>query len=571
MKEGGFYMTKKVLIVGGVAGGASAAARVRRLDEHAEVIMFERGPHVSFSNCSLPYHLSGIVEDSEDLVLISPETFKKRYNIEARVHQEVIQINRDKKTLTVKDLVTGKKYEETYDKLVLSPGASPIRPNLEGINNANVFTVRNVVDIENLNAYINQSNIKDVAVIGGGFIGVEVAENLKLSGHDVTLVEFADQVMAPYDYDMAQILHKEMVDHGVELVLNDGLSEIQDGYVTTHSGKKIDAQAVVMAIGVRPETSLAEEAGLEMGETGAIKVDHNYLTNDQDIYAIGDAIEVYHRLLHKPTRLALAGPAQKQARAAADHMYGNPARNIGVIGSSSIRLFDLNAASTGLNAKTAKEAGIQHDYVYLMPSDKVGLMPNSHPMHFKLIFEYPTGRILGAQAIGKGNVDKRIDVIATMITMNGTLEDLKDLELSYSPMLGTAKDVVNHAALVGLNIMQSKYKEVKVSEVRGLVESNAFIIDAREKGEYAAGHLKNAVNIPLSEFRERLDEIPIDQPVYVHCRSGQRSYNMVMALQNLGYDNVYNISGSYLGINLYEFFNDLVTGREKIVTEYNFN
>ncbi|MTW88256.1 pyridine nucleotide-disulfide oxidoreductase [Virgibacillus dakarensis] len=563
-------MGKKVLIVGGVAGGASVAARVRRLDEGAEIIMFEKGPHVSFSNCSLPYHLSGIVEDSEKLVLMSPDIFKNRYNIQARVQQEVIQINRDKKTITVKDLMSDKTYEEDYDKLVLSPGASPIRPNLEGIDNSNVFTVRNVVDIENINSYIKQKGIKDIAVIGGGFIGVEVAENLKLADYNVTLVEFANQVMAPFDYDMAQILHKEMVDHGVNLVLDDGLAQISDGYIITNSGRKIDAQAVVLAIGVRPETNLAKEAGLEIGETGAIKVDSNYLTSDKDIYAVGDAIEVYHRLLQKQTRLALAGPAQKQARAAADHMYGIPNRNIGVIGSSSIHLFDLNAASTGLNARTAEQAGMMYDYVYLMPGDKVGLMPDSNPLHFKLVYEYPTGRILGAQAIGKGNVDKRIDVIATMITMNGTLEDLKDLELTYSPMLGTAKDVVNHAALVGLNLLQGRYKEVKVSQVRELVESNAFIIDAREKGKYNAGHFKNAVNIPLSEFRQRLDEIPKDQPVYIHCRSGQRSYNMVMALQNLGYENVYNISGSYLGVNLYEYFNDLVTGRERIVTEYNF-
>ncbi|WP_077620683.1 FAD-dependent oxidoreductase [Bacillus sinesaloumensis] len=563
-------MSKKVVVVGGVAGGASVAARVRRLDENAEVIMFEKGPHVSFSNCSLPYHLSGIVEDSEKLVLMSPEMFKNRYNIEARVHQEVIKINRELKTITVKDWVTNNTYEESYDKLVLSPGATPIRPNIEGINNSNVFTVRNVADIERINSYIKQNGIKDVAVIGGGYIGVEVAENLKLADYNVTLVEFADQVMAPFDYDMAQILHKEMMDHGLNLIVNDGLAKIEDGFVTTNSGKKIDAQAVVLAIGVKPETSIAAEAGLEVGETGAIKVDHNYLTNDKSIYAVGDAIEVYHRLLHKPTRLALAGPAQKQARAAADHMYGIPSRNLGVIGSSSIHLFDLNAASTGLNARVAEQAGMNYDYVYLMPGDKVGLMPNSNPMHFKLIYEYPTGRILGAQAIGKGNVDKRIDVIATMITMNGTLEDLKDLELTYSPMLGTAKDVVNHAALVGLNLLQGRYKEVKVSQVRDLVENHAFIIDAREKGEYKAGHFKNAVNIPLSEFRNRLDEIPSDQPVYIHCRSGQRSYNMVMALQHLGYENVYNISGSYLGVNLYEYFNDVVTGREKIVTEYNF-
>lgn len=563
-------MGKKVLVVGGVAGGASAAARVRRLDESAEIIMFEKGPHVSFSNCSLPYNLSGIVENSEDLILMNPDIFRNRYNIEARVNQEVIGINREKNTITVNDLSADQTYEESYDKLVLSPGASPIRPDLEGINNPNVFTVRNVVDIQNINSYVKQKSIKDIAVIGGGFIGVEVAENLRLADYHVSLVEFADQIMAPYDYDMAQILHKEMVDHGVELVVNDGLQKIGDGYIETQSGRKIDAQAVVLAIGVRPETDLAKEADLEIGETGAIKVDHNYLTSDKDIYAVGDAIEVYHRLLHKPTRLALAGPAQKQARAAADHMYRIPNRNPGVIGSSSIHLFDLNAASTGINVRTADQAGINCDYVYIIPGDKVGLMPNSNPMHFKLVYEYPTGRILGAQAIGKGNVDKRIDVIATVIMMNGTLEDLKDLELTYSPMLGTAKDVVNHAALVALNLLNERYEEVKVSQVRELVEDNAFIIDARERSEYNGGHFKNAVNIPLSEFRQRLDEIPTDRPVYIHCRSGQRSYNMVIALKNLGYQNVYNISGSYLGVNLYEYYNDLVTGRDKIVTDYNF-
>lgn len=564
-------MAKRILIVGGVAGGASAAARLRRLDEHAEIIMFERGPHVSFSNCSLPYHLSGIVEDSDALVLMNPEKFQKRYNIEARVNSEVVKINREKKTIAVKDVISGKTYEEAYDKLILSPGASPIRPrSIEGIDRPNVFTVRNVVDIERLNRYLKNNQVQDVAVIGGGFIGVEVAENLRLAGYNVSLVEFANQILTPFDYDMAQILHKEMMDHGVNLVVNDGLAKIGEGFIKTQSGKKIDAQAVVLAIGVIPETKLAEEAGLEIGETGAIKVDANYVTSDPDIYAVGDAIEVYHRLLSKPARLALAGPAQKQARAAADHMYGIPNRNIGVIGSSSIKLFDLNAASTGLNARTAEAAGFHFDTVYVIPTDKVGLMPDCNVIHFKLVYEKPTGRILGAQAIGKGNVDKRIDVIAAMITMNGTLEDLKNLELTYTPMLGTAKDVVNQAALVALNQLYGKYREVKVSQVRELVERGAFIVDVRERNEFEAGHLKNAINIPLSEFRERLDEIPKDRPVYIHCRSGQRSYNVVMALQHLGYANVINVSGSYLGISLYEYFNDLVTGREKIVTKYNF-
>lgn len=325
-----------------------------------------------------------------------------------------------------------------------------------------------------------------------------------------------------------------------------------------------------MAIGVRPEVSLAVDAGLKLGETGGILVDHNYLTNDKNIYAVGDAIETYNQITKQRTRLPLAGPAQRQARAAADHMYGKPHRYTGVIGSSCIKVFGMNAASTGLTVKAAQKAGIHHDFVYIIPSDKVGLMPDSNPMHFKLVYEVPTGTILGAQAIGKGNVDKRIDVIATMITMGGTLEDLKELELCYAPPFGTAKDVVNLAALVGLNLLNGDFEQVKVSEVRELVESNAFIVDVREKREYEAGHLINAINIPLSELRQRVDEIPQDIPVYMHCRSSQRSYNAVKALYNLGYCNVRNISGSYLGICYYEYYNDQVTGRDKIVTKYNF-
>jgi len=564
-------MSNKIVVIGGVAGGASAAARARRLDELAEIVMFERGPHVSFSNCCLPYRLSDTIDSCDDLVLMSPNCFKTQYNIDARVNSEVTKIKRKEKKVAVKNLETGEEYEESYDKLVLSPGANPILPgSIKGVKKDNVFTIRNVVDIDKLYSYINENNIEDIAVIGAGFIGIEVAENLHNAGKNVSLVEAMDQVMAPFDFDMAQLLHKELYDKKVNLVLNDALVEITDDSIILKSGKKIDAKAVVMAIGVSPETDLAKDAGLEIGETGGIKVNHNYQTSDEDIYAVGDAVEVYSRLTHKNTRLALAGPAQRQARAAADHIYGIPHRNNGTIGSSIVRVFDLNAASTGLNEKTAKEAGISYDVVYVIPGDKVGLMPESNPMHFKLLYEYPTGRIIGAQAIGKGNVDKRIDVIAALILMDGTLEDLKEMELCYAPLFGTAKDVVNHAALVGLNLLNGVFEQVRVTEVRELVENDAFIVDVREEDEYAKGHLVNSVNIPLSELRERTDEIPKDQPVYLHCRSAQRSYNAVMALQGMGYDNVYNISGSFLGICCYEYYLDQTTDREKIVTEYNF-
>ncbi|RLL83999.1 pyridine nucleotide-disulfide oxidoreductase [Petrotoga sp. HKA.pet.4.5] len=565
-------MGKRILIVGGVAGGASVAARARRLDESAEIIMFEKGPHVSFSNCALPFHLSGMVENSEDLVLMTPEQFKKQYNIEARVNNEVIKIIRDQKKVVVRNTQTGEEYEEHYDKLVLSPGAKPILPkSIEGIDRANVFTVRNVVDIVRIKDYIEKNNIKDVAVVGGGYIGIEVAENLKLAGYNVHLIEALDQVMQPFDYDMVQILHKELYDNGVNLILSDSVTKIFDDCVELKSGKKVNARAVIMAVGVCPETSLAKEAGLEIGETGGIKVDHNYRTNDDDIYAVGDAIETYCALSCKPLRLPLAGPAQRQARAAADHIYNIPHINKGTIGSSVVKVFNLNAAATGFNEKKAKANGIPYDFVYIIPQDKVGLMPNSYQLHLKLIYEVPTGRILGAQAISKGDAVKRIDVIATLIRMNGTLEDLKELELCYAPLFSTAKDPVNHAALVGLNLLHGRFRQVPVSKVRELVENGAFIIDCRERDEYEKGHLKTAVNIPLSELRERLNEIPKDRPVYIHCRSSQRSYNAVMALQGRGFNNVINISGSFLGISYYEYYLDQTTGREKIVTAYNFD
>ena len=564
-------MGKRVLIVGGVAGGASAAARIRRLDADASITIFERGEHVSFSNCSLPYYLSRTVEDKDYLVLMTPEGFKNSYDIEVRVNSEVCGIDRILKKIRIKDSVSGQEYEESYDELVLSPGSYPIRPkSIEGVSLPHVFTVRNVNDIAELDQYVAREEIRSVVVIGGGFIGLEVAENLKSAGKQVAVAEAASQIMAPFDYDMSQILQKELYDQGVELAVGDGVKAITEDKVILNSGRELPCDAVVLSIGVLPETELAKQAGLEIGETGAIKVTADYRTSDPHIYAVGDAIEVFQRLTHKPTRLPLAGPALRQARAAADAMYGMSTKNNGVIGSCAVRLFDLNAAATGLNEKTAKENNIPCDFVYTMTMDKVGLMPGSSPMHFKLVFEVPTGRILGAQAIGKGNVDKRIDVIATLIAMNGTLEDLKGLELCYSPVFGTARDVVNLSALVALNVLHGIVKQVHVSEVRELVESKACIIDVRGRDEFEMGHLLGAVNIPLGELRQRISEIPNDRPVYLHCRTSQRSYNAVMALKGRGFDNVINISGSFLGISYYEYFTDMTTGREKILTEYNF-
>jgi NADPH-dependent 2,4-dienoyl-CoA reductase/sulfur reductase-like enzyme len=565
-------MKKKILIVGGVAGGASAAARLRRLSEEDEIIMFEKGPHVSFSNCALPYHLSGVIDEADKLILSSPEKFKAQYNIDARVNSEVISIDRKNKELEIKNTQTGEIYRENYDKLILSPGAKPIVPNIPGIENVNIFTIRNVVDIDKLNKFVKNLNIKEVAVIGGGYIGVEAAENLKEAGYEVSLIEAMEQILKPFDYDMVQILHKEIYDNGINLIVGDKVLSFEKDKVVLASGKKIDAKAVVMAIGVSPEVSLAKEAGLLMGETGAIKVDKNYKTNDDDIYAVGDAIEVYNALTHSMTKLSLAGPALKEARSVANHINGKSGINNGYIGSSAIKVFDYNAAATGLNESLIKvlNMNIKYDIVRLITNDKVGIMPDASPVHFKLIYEVPTGKVLGAQAIGKGDVAKRVDIVATVIKLGGTIEDLKDLELCYAPPYSTAKDVVNYAGYIASNLLNGDFRQVNVDKVRELVESEEYIIDVREIREYENGHIKSAKNIPLSQLRERVNEIPKDIPVYLHCRTGQRSYNAALALQNLGYRNVYNITGSFLGLSFYEYFNDKATGRESIVTEYNF-
>ncbi len=561
----------KYLIVGGVAGGAGTAARLRRLDESAEIIMFDKGPYVSYSNCCLPYRLSGAVDGTEKLVLMNPRQFASQYNIEARVNNQVLSIDLEGKKLKVRDLEKNEDYEESYDKLILAPGATAIVPKIPGIEGANLFTVKTVVDIGRLHTFIKDGGAKKATVVGGGFIGVEVAVNLVEAGYQVALVEAAPQILNPYDLDMVQILQKEMLDKGVDLIVGDKAAAFEGSNITLGSGRVVEGDAVVMAVGVTPDSALAKEAGLALNKRGAILVDGNYRTSDPDIYAVGDAIGVYNGITGKPMQLPLAGPAQKQARQAADHIHGRPVRNTGYIGSSCIKVFDYNAASTGLTAAQCEKEGIPYDYVYIIPQDRVGLMPGSTPMHYKLVYEVPSGRVLGAQAISKGDAPKRIDIVATLIKFGGTVDDLRDLELCYAPPFGTAKDAGNNAALVACNLLQGTFKQMHVDEVRGLVESGAYIIDVREENEYALSHIKTAVNIPLSQIRQRLDEIPRDRPVYLHCRSSQRSYNAVLCLQANGFKNVYNISGSFLGISFHEYFNDVTQKREPIVTDYNFN
>jgi len=561
-------MSKKYLIVGGVAGGASAAARLRRLGEDDEIIMFEKGRDVSFSNCCLPYHLSGQIKKAENLILMNPGLFKSQYNIDARTNSEVVSIDRANKQVEVKNLVSGESYTESYDKLILSPGARAIVPPIPGIEKANTFVVKNVVDIDKINKFIHEVKPSRITVIGGGFIGIEVMENLIEAGHKVSLVEALPQVLNQFDDDMVQILHKEIMDNGVELILGDKVTAFDTNKVILASGKEIVSEVIVMSIGITPETSLAKQAGLELGKTGAIKVNSNFLTNDPDIYAVGDAIEVYNTLAQDSFKLSLAGPALKQARAVADHIHGHPIRNTGYIGSSVVKVFNYNAAATGLNEKMLADLNIEYGWVEIIPFDRVGIMPHSEALGFKVIFEKPTGRVLGAQAIGHGNVDKRVDVIATAIKFGATVDHLRDLELCYAPPFGTGKDAVNFAGYVASNILHGTFNQVSMSEVRELVESNAYILDVREMHEYDKAHIKNAKIIPLSELRDRYGEIPKNIPVYIHCRSGQRSYNAVLALQQKGYSQVFNISGGFLGICAYEYFNDVTQGREPIVSSY---
>ncbi|RLF61520.1 MAG: pyridine nucleotide-disulfide oxidoreductase [Thermoplasmata archaeon] len=564
-------MSNKYLIVGGVAGGASAAARLRRLGEDDEIIMFEKGPDVSFSNCSLPYRLSGAVANTEDLIMMNPELFKGQYNIDARVNNEVIAIDRDKKEVEVKNLLDGTTYKESYDKLILSPGAKPVAPNLPGIEKANVFTIRNVVDIDKLHRFIEKTKPTRITVAGAGFIGIEVVENLVIAGYNVTLVQSPPQILNQIDDDVVQRLHKEVIDHGVELILGDRVSAFDTNKVILKSGKVIESEVVIMSIGITPATDIAVQAGIETSQKGAIKVDANYLTNDPDIYAVGDAIEVYNILTQSSAQLALAGPALKQARSVADHIHGRNISNKGYIGSSIVKVFNINVANTGLNEKMLAKMDLDYDSVVIVPKDKVGIMPDAEDLAFKLIFEKPTGRILGAQAIGLGNVDKRVDVIATAIKFGATVDDLPDLELCYAPPFGTGKDVVNFAGYVASNILHGTYKQVSFAKVRELHENGAYILDVRETYEVEdEGRIKNVHNIPLSQLRDRMEEIPKDIPVYAHCRSGQRSYNAVLALQAKGYKHVYNISGGFMGVRSYEYYRDITTGREPIVAEYGF-
>lgn len=538
----------KVLIIGGVAGGASAAARLRRLNEHVEITLFEKGEYISFANCGLPYYIGGDIQNKADLTLQTPLGFKKRFNIDVRTFNEVTAIDKEKKTVTVLNHNTNETYEETYDILLLSPGAEPIRPNIEGINLSRVFTLRNIPDTYRIKDYIDNAAPKTAAVIGGGYIGVEMAENLVQAGLSVTIVEMQNQVIAPLDFDMASILHNELERNGVTLKLETALEKIEEQgsslKVVTNKGA-FDADMVILAIGVKPETKIAAEAGLKLNQRGALIVDDNMKTSDDFIFAAGDAVEVTDFIANEKAVIPLAGPANKQGRIAADNICGIKSEYRGTQGSAILKVFNLTAASTGITEKTAKRLGLNYEKSFTVSASHAGYYPGAKEMFIKTIFDKDNGKILGAQIVGSEGVDKRCDVIAAAINFKASVNDLTKLELCYAPPYSSAKDPVNMAGYVAENILNGISKIFHYHDISSLPKDGSVnLIDTRTKGEYRLGHIDGFINIPVDSLRERMNEIDKSKPVYIVCQVGLRGYLACRILSGYGYD-CYNLSGGY--------------------------
>ena len=539
----------KVVIVGGVAGGATAATRIRRLDEKAQIVVFERSGYISYANCGLPYYIGDVITDAEELTLQSPESFYSRFRVNMRVHHEVTEIHPEKKTVSVKNLKTGEEFEESYDKLILSPGAKPTQPRFFGADLDKVFTLRTVEDTLRIKNYINENHPKSAVLAGGGFIGLELAENLRELGMDVTVVEYAKQLMSPFDSDMAAFIHNEMRKHDVKLVLGravEGFEEKDGGVdVLLKDEAPLHADMVVLAIGVTPDTALAKEAGLELGIKGAIVVNDRMETSVPDIYAAGDAVQVKNSVTGDDALISLAGPANKQGRIIADNICGLDSRYKGSQGSSVIKVFDMTAALTGINERTAKTVGLNADTVILSPMSHAGYFPGGKVMTIKVIFEKDTYRLLGAQIVGYDGVDKRIDVLATAIRAGLKATDLKDLDLAYAPPYSSAKDPVNMAGFMIDNIANGVLKQWHLEAAYKLPrDGSVTLLDTRTVWEYSQGHIEGFKNIPVDELRERLDEVEKDKPVYVICQSGLRSYIASRILEGSGYT-AYNFAGGF--------------------------
>ena len=539
----------KVVIIGGVAGGATAAARIRRLDEQAEIIVFERSGFISYANCGLPYYIGGTIEDEKDLTLQTPDSFWKRFRVKMVVHHEVISIHPESKSVTVKNLETGTVFTERYDKLLLSPGAKPIKPNLDGVDSDKIFTLRTVEDTLKIKNYTNAHQPESAVVVGGGFIGIEAAENLRNLGINVTLVEAAEQLMNPFDGDMASFIHAEMRKNGINLMLNtmvEGFSETDHGIdVKIKNASAIHTDMVVMAIGVLPETTLAKEAGLELGIKGSIVVNHRMETSVPDIYAVGDAVQIRNFVTETDTLLSRAGPANKQGRIAADNICGGDSHYTGGQGSSVIKIFDMTAAATGISEKTAKALDIAADKVILSPMSHAGYYPGGRVMTLKVLFEKDTYRLLGAQIVGFEGVDKRIDVLATAIRAGMKAYELTELDLAYAPPYSSAKDPVNMAGYIIENIKNGIVKQWYYENDKTLPrDGSVTLLDTRTSLEYSMGHAEGFVNLPVDELRERIKELDKSKPVYVICQSGLRSYIASRILIGNDFD-AYNFAGGF--------------------------
>ena len=539
----------KVVIVGGVAGGATAAARIRRLDESAQILVFERSGYVSYANCGLPYYIGGVITDSEELTLQTPESFWERFRVEMKIRHEVTAIHPEQKTVTVRNLETGAVFEESYDKLLLSPGARPTQPDLPGIGLDRLFTLRTVEDTFRIHDFIRQQKPRSVVLAGGGFIGLELAENFREQGIEVTIVQRPRQLMSPFDPEMAAFLHAKLRKKGIRLLLGSSVEGFQEKsgtiQVLLKGEEPVSADMAVLAIGVTPDTPLAREAGLELGIKGSILVNDRMETSAPDIYAVGDAVQVKHFVTGEAALISLAGPANKQGRIAADNICGGDSRFSGSLGSSVIKLFDMTAASTGINERTAKAAGIDCDKVYLSPSSHAGYYPGGRVMTMKVLFEKETFRLLGAQIVGYDGVDKRIDVLAAAIHAGMSALQLKDLDLAYAPPYSSAKDPVNMAGFMIENISRGYLKQFFWDELDTLpTDGSALLLDTRTKEEFDSGHIDGFLNIPVDELRERLGELETGKPVYVICQSGLRSYIACRILMQHGFD-CRNFSGGY--------------------------
>ena len=539
----------KVIIVGGVAGGATAAARLRRLNEQAEIIIFERSGYISYANCGLPYYIGGVIEDRNALTLQTPKSFSSRFNVDVRVLHEVININAKDKFVTVRNLKTGEIFDEKYDKLILSPGAKPLVPDLKGLDSDKIFTLRTVEDTFRIKDYIDKHQPKSVVVAGGGFIGLEMAENLRERGIEVTLMQGMDQLMTPFDSDMASFIHAEVRRHGINLMLGSPVSGFNDRggkiEVLSENAPTVTADMAVLAIGVTPENTLAKTAGLELGIKGSIIVNEHMQTSAEDIYAVGDAVQIKHFVTGKDSLIWLAGPANKQGRIAADNICGIKSTYKGGQGSSVIKIFDLTAATTGINEAVAKQNGIDCDKVILSPMNHAGYYPGGKAMTMKVVFEKGTYRLLGAQIIGYDGVDKRIDVLATAIRAKMSAIELTDLDLAYAPPYSSAKDPVNMAGFMIENIANGLVKQWYVEDESDLPrDGSVILLDTRTVAEYGRGHADGFINIPVDELRQRIDELDKNKTVYVMCQSGLRSYIATRILSSFGFD-CYNFAGGY--------------------------